>query len=70
MVLGASPNVFVMPKSLPSKLMKQFIDKAKADPWKDELDKSSRWHDASACRWKRDVTMYRTIIEQANLRIA
>jgi tripartite-type tricarboxylate transporter receptor subunit TctC len=34
MVMGASPNVFVVPAQSPIKSMKEFIDKAKANPGK------------------------------------
>jgi len=34
MVLGASPNVFVVPESSPIRSMKEFIEKAKANPGK------------------------------------
>jgi tripartite-type tricarboxylate transporter receptor subunit TctC len=34
MVLGAAPNVFVVPKQSPIQSMKEFIDKAKAEPGK------------------------------------
>ena len=34
MVIGASPNVFVVPAQSPIKSMKEFIDKAKANPGK------------------------------------
>jgi tripartite-type tricarboxylate transporter receptor subunit TctC len=34
MVMGASPNVFVVPEQSPIKSMKEFIDKAKANPGK------------------------------------
>src|SRR4051812_48721600 len=34
MVMGASPNVFVVPESSPIKSMKEFIEQAKANPGK------------------------------------
>ena len=50
MVLGASPNVFVVPEQSDIKSMKEFIEKAKANPGKHELDQPGRRHHAASCR--------------------
>ena len=50
MVIGASPNVFVVPAQSRSRSMKEFIDKAKASRRQDELDQLRRRHHAAARR--------------------
>ena len=47
MVMGASPNVFVVPEQSPIKSMKEFIDKAKASGGKMNYE-PRRGHDAAA----------------------
>ena len=50
MVIGASPNVFVVPAQSPIKSMKEFLEKAKAADGKMNWTSSGRRHHAAAHR--------------------